>query len=120
MRRAVERQRHISNVLSDRSDGQNNRKGGRLRCELIACDLGDVLDMSRTGMRVKGKRSPGVKPGECYSITITGPGAKLTIGTRVVWVKKSGLFHSEVGLEFTEIPEHAEGAFKALVRSIMA
>lgn len=117
----MQRQRHIANVLADTQRGANNRKAGRLVCELVKCDLGEVLDLSRSGMRVKAKGTPGVKKGECYALTINGPGVRLTLGTKVVWVKKSGLLGGvELGLEFTTIPEEAKTAFSALVRAIVA
>lgn len=117
-------QRHISSVLADatsKAGGDNARKAGRLRCELVTCDLGVVLDLSRSGMRVKLDRSAVVNKGDEVRVVIAAPGTRLEVGTRVVWVKKRGLFGAgEAGLEFIALGEDSKRAFAALVRTIMA
>jgi hypothetical protein len=117
----VRQQRHISNVVAEPGFAGNHRKMGRLRCELISCDFGEVLDLSRTGMRVRLKTLTTVKKGETFALVINGPGARIEVGVLVVWTKKSGLFSGgEAGLEFIELSEDAKRGFAALVRSIMA
>lgn len=118
--RGMPRLRHISELLAGKPTGENNRKAGRLKCELIQCELGEVLDLSRSGMRVKSKSRSGVNKGEAYSLTIVGPGSKVTVGGRVVWLKKNGLFGAELGIEFISIPAEAAHEFARLVRTIMA
>jgi len=116
----MRQQRHIANVLGEQTSAENARKMGRLRCELINCELGEVLDLSKTGMRVRLKSLIAVKKGEQFAVVISGPGARVEIGVRVIWTKKSGLFSAgEAGLEFTAISEEAQRGFAALVRSIM-
>jgi len=116
----MRQQRHIANVLGEQSSTENARKMGRLRCELINCELGEILDLSKTGMRVRLKSLIVVKKGEQFAVVISGPGARVEIGVRVIWTKKSGFFSAgEAGLEFTAISEEAQRGFSALVRSIM-
>lgn len=117
----MQRQRHISNVVAEPGFADNNRKMGRLRCELISCDFGEVLDISKTGMRVRLKSRTQVKTGESFAIFITGPGARFEVGVRIIWIKKGGMFSGgEAGLEFINLSEDARRGFTALVRSIMA
>lgn len=118
----MERQRHITNVLGHSlEDAKNKRRAGRLRCELMACEFGEILDLSRTGMRVRVKGLSAYHIGDAYSLTIKGPGATFVVGAKVVWVKKTGLFNSgEMGVEFVQIPPEAQRGFATLVRSIMA
>lgn len=116
----VQRQRHISNVVSEAGFADNHRKMGRLRCELIHCDFGEVLDLSRTGMRVRLKSLTSVKKGDTYAVAINGPGARIEVGVRIVWTRKTGFLGSgEAGIEFIQISESAQRGFSALVRSIM-
>lgn len=118
----MERQRHITNVLGNSLQvAKNKRRAGRLRCELMFCDFGEILDLSRTGMRVKVKGLSAYSVGQAYSLTIKGPGATFVVGAKVVWVRKTGLFNSgEMGIEFVDIPAEAQRGFSTLVRSIMA
>ena len=116
----VERQRDISALLHDTQILAEARKAGRLNCELVDCDLGELSDISSTGMRVKVKSGPGLRVGDALNTTISGPGVTLTVGVRVVWMKKIGFFKSEVGLEFVEMNAEARLLFSRLVKSIVA
>lgn len=118
-------QRHIANVLAEATAAaaatKNTRKAGRLRCELVTSDLGEVLDLSRTGMRVRLLRSVVISQGELVRVVIAAPGTRLEVGAKVVWLKKRGLFTAgEAGLEFVALSDDATHAFAALVRMIMA
>lgn len=117
----MQRQRHISNVLGQPGFAANNRKMGRLRCELIHCDFGEVLDISKTGMRVRMKSLAAVKKGDTYAVVISGPGTRMEVGVRIIWLKKGGLLSGgEAGIEFIHISDDAQRGFSSLVRSIMA
>ncbi|MFM9958029.1 MAG: PilZ domain-containing protein [Phycisphaerales bacterium] len=117
--------RHISSVLADAAasgaSGENARKAGRLRCELVTCDLGEVLDLSRSGMRVKLRKGVIVAHGHEVRIVISAPGSNIEVGAKVVWLKRRGLFSAgEAGIEFTGLNDDTTRAFAKLVRTIMA
>ncbi len=89
-------------TLEPRQGGES-RGCGRLRCELMSCDLGEVADISASGMRVKSKRKPPVTVGERMKLAIHTDGVRTVIMAEVVWLKKQGWFRHELGLRFLDV-----------------
>ncbi len=81
----------------------NRRTGGRLEQEAVICDLGQVLDLSVTGMRVQCRRTPKEK----FSTHLCGLGVQMTVHGRVVWSKKIGLLKHEIGVESISLSAEA-------------
>ena len=84
-------------------EGGDHRGCGRLRCELIHCDLGEIADMSATGMRVKARSKPPVKVGERIKLTLRSVDIQSEVWAEVVWLKKKGWFRHELGLRFMDV-----------------
>jgi len=80
------------------------RRAGRMETESVACNLGPVLDLSATGMRVlcwKTPRSP-------MSIHLTGCETKLTVQGELAWTRRVGLFRKLAGIHFVGVtPEQS-------------
>lgn len=99
-----------------------DRRRNRVRVVLLRCWLGDVVDLSQTGMRVRSRRKP-LLSSEPEPITLIG-GAKgseeeLALTARVVWVRRSGLFHHEIGLTFVNMTEATAAAVARLARDYL-
>ncbi len=81
----------------------NLRKKNRVNVVLLECDLGQLLDLSLTGLRLRSKRRPQLGS-EPFSIALSISGEpELTLTARVVWVRRAGLTSHEVGLEFVNV-----------------
>ncbi len=86
----------------------NKRRHGRVRCQEIRCSLGDVVDISASGMRCRTRIKP--PKNRVFAIVIDGLGDPITVGAKAVWTKRVGLFSREVGLVFEIIsPESIQG-----------
>jgi hypothetical protein len=83
----------------------NRRKSGRLRVAEVQCSLGEVMDLAATGMRVRGRGRPGVRTGQVCSMTLATPLGLLSARAEVVWVRREGFWHHELGLTFVEMSE---------------
>ncbi len=82
--------------------GPNKRGKGRLRCELLTCELGSVRDVSATGARIDcGKVCP-VQPGQTLPLTLRAGGQSLAAIVRVAWVRRSGQDCCQAGVAFVE------------------
>lgn len=68
----------------------------------IVSDLGEVLDMSKAGMRLKSGNSK-LSNGDVLGVTIRNHEHKLAITARVAWVKKTGWKSREIGLQFLDV-----------------
>lgn len=56
----------------------------------FSCFLGQIVDMSKSGMKVRCEGKPELTPGRYVEISVTSPFQRITLKTRVVWVRKSG------------------------------
>ena len=100
------------------SDGPNNRKAGRVRCQQITCSLGEVRDLSATGLRVLCKRNEGISAGQvvCFRL-YTLEGAELQVMVHVAWVRKAGWRKHEMGMKFLDVSPELRLALLQLCRA---
>lgn len=81
----------------------NQRRHGRLRVIGVQCSLGEVLDIAPMGMRVRCRGGTPVPVGQHLTLTMTTPLGLLALEAEVLWIRKAGLRHSEVGLAFVNM-----------------
>lgn len=72
-----------------------------METESIACNLGPVLNLSATGMRVLCWKTP-KNP---VTIELVGCETHLTVQGEVAWIQKVGLFRRVVGIHFVGLTE---------------
>ncbi len=107
------------------SRGLEGRRHGRLHTELLTCNLGVVIDLSASGMRVACHGRMRVQKDQALAMEVCSVRGRLALKTRVIWTRKTGFFRYQVGLEFTEMTpalqvelrEIARLAVKSLVMS---
>lgn len=102
--------------IADAPKKQDNRIRGRLRVELLKCKLGDVQDLSSTGMRVRRRGRLMVKKGEVHEVTLTSLVGKQTVQARVMWIKRCGFFKHDIGLKFEGLTPEIEKGITAIAR----
>ena len=61
----------------------------RFRTNLLSTNLGEVVDISATGTRVRGNRRPTLTIGQVIPLTIRSPQCKVVVQCRVVRVSKA-------------------------------
>jgi hypothetical protein len=80
------------------------RRHGRVRCQDIACTLGEIQDISASGMRVKVKHVK-AEQGMIVSVGLEGLDGPMLLDCRVVWARRTGFFGREVGLAFEHLTD---------------
>lgn len=101
--------------------GTEQRRAGRFRCELLHTNLGDVIDMSATGMRIQSRRRP-VRPN--VTLTIRTLDDKVRVRARIVRVVQQDKRSWELGVQFVNLsPELHErlneiGRYAAIRRAV--
>jgi hypothetical protein len=85
----------VSRMRSER------RRFGRIRSQVIGCNLGLIQDVSAGGLRIERRRP---LSGE-HRVEIHTRQSTLTLRARVAWSKSTGWFRRQVGLEFIEITD---------------
>ena len=109
-----------SAIPSPAVDSRNDerRRRGRIRTPGIACSLGEVLDMSGTGLRFATGGKPGCAVGQRVRVTIAGPSGPFIVTVRPVWIRRTGMFRNEVGACFEDLDDASRARIVELVRRI--
>lgn len=92
------------------------RRHGRLLQKLLHCNIGQIVDLSANGMRIR-SRKKSLEVDQQIEIVLTGLTMPAPIFARVVWIKRAGLFGGyDMGMEL--INTNAEAVrFLAMVAS---
>jgi hypothetical protein len=96
--------------------GANKRRFGRVVCQDIQCTLGEILDLSAGGARVKCRSKP-PDVGKHFNMELRTLDGALLMDCVVRWVRKSGLFGHQVGVEFCDLTDEHRRALTALARA---
>lgn len=83
----------------------------------MVCSLGEVLDLSASGLRVRCQGRPPCVVGQRINVTITGNDGPFLIALRPVWMRKVGMFKHELGACFEDMSEETRLQLLNLVRS---
>lgn len=94
----------------------NSRRHGRVRCQHVWCSLGEVVDLSASGLSARCRGRPMYRAGEPIVVSIEGLEGPFDVAARVVWVKRTGLFRHEVAVAFLAMSRAARAALTALGR----
>jgi hypothetical protein len=98
--------------------GEDPRRGApRQPTETLNCHLGEVLDISSTGVRVRCPSKPPFSPGAVTTITFTFQGGKLQVRVQERWRKRRGLRGAhEIGMMFVKNSPNVLKAIESLVK----
>ncbi len=110
--------RHHSSLPIDPAS-DDKRKKGRLRCELLVCELGQVVNMSASGLRVRCDEPPDLSVGQETELTLRIQNETLPVKVKVEWIKEVDRHH-EVGFEFMEVTPELAFNLMNLARTSMA
>lgn len=94
------------------------RRTGRLRTEPVRCDLGEVVDLSSAGLKVRGR---GRRPdrADVFPLQLHAAAGTFTAPVRIVRCTRRGLFGYEIGLEFVEPDGQTREHILAMARAAM-
>jgi hypothetical protein len=96
-------------LTAAKSVADNRRRGGRIRVYGVRTSFGHVLDLSSGGVRLRAGRT--VPPaGASLEMSIQTQDGPQVVKARVAWVKKTGFFSHELGLEFVGVSPEARAA----------
>lgn len=98
--------------------GDNRRRHGRIRCDGVSCSIGEVLDLSPTGLRVSGSGF-GINVGGLVQFTLNGPDGPVDVRGRVAWLRRK-LFWFEAGLTFVDLSPATRRSISEIARVMSA
>ena len=103
--------------LNVQPSARDARKFGRVKVEFTNSSLGDVLDISGGGMRVRSTHRLRFKLGDVVDIGIGSPHGKAVARARIVWLVKNGWRRTDLGCEFLGLTPEARETLRLIGRS---
>lgn len=97
--------------------GSNARRHGRLQTRDLTCSLGEVLDISASGMRVVTKSIRSVHAGEQAACSVGSVHGSFSIYVRVAWARRVSLAKWELGIEFVDPTPAASEVLSRIARA---
>jgi DnaJ-like protein/PilZ domain-containing protein len=98
------------------ADGTDPRRANpRHSGEVFSCVLGEVVDVSSAGLRVRCKQKPPFSEGALTTIKLAFKGGKLQVSVQERWRKRRGFRGYEIGMKFVSNSPSAMAAIDSLV-----
>lgn len=69
----------------------------------LKCPMGDVMDLSITGLRARSRHRPEMKPGDSVTLVVESESQQIRVTGRAVWVKRAGWRAFEIGVQFIDV-----------------
>ncbi len=104
--------------LSSLAEGKDPRRGApRQTTDTLNCHLGEVMDISKTGVRIRCASKPPFTPGSVTTITFIHPGGKLQVFVQERWRKRKGIRGCyDIGLMFVKNSPKALKTIESLMK----
>jgi len=101
------------------SYGENMRRHGRVRCGSVASEIGEIQEISASGLKVRTRLEPSPVD-SVIDLTLGSTDGAFSIKAKVVWVRPIGVRYYELGLEFVDLSKAAYDGLIAIVRRSVA
>ncbi|MEM1354192.1 MAG: DnaJ domain-containing protein [Planctomycetota bacterium] len=98
------------------SSSHVQREAERFEPTSVRCGLGEVVDMSGAGMRLRSSKKPPVISGQVLLLELVCDGAKLGVKAQVRWWRRVNLGRYELGLKFVRLTREASATLEAVAR----
>lgn len=89
------------------------RRDDRFFTTALSCPVGEVVDVSRSGFRLRSLKRPPLKVGQSHEILLRAGGQQVRVAARVQWVKRTRLVPPRFELGF-QIVDHRPGIGAAI------
>lgn len=95
------------------------RRHGRIAVRDVRCDLGVLVDVSASGMRVRSRTSGMLgRIGELVTTTVDSQVTEpFEVSARVVWARRIGFRRFDAGFEFLGLDADARAGLASLARN---
>lgn len=98
------------------SGGTQRRRFERHPTEAVRCDVGDVLDLSGSGVRLQTATKPPIEVGQIARITLKFSGKVARLQVQARWIKRAGLKRHEIGLKFINTTPKTRAVIDSVAR----
>lgn len=95
---------------------RGQRAEERFTTDQLTSTLGEIIDLSGSGLRVRRNDTKGIDIGKVFPVTIKSSQCQITLKSRVIRIKRTGFRQVEIGLAFVEIKPGLRNALHHLAR----
>lgn len=108
----------LRSLFANRTRGgeQHPRQHDRHDVETVRCELGELIDLSRSGMRLASTGPAPVTAGQVVTLHLDHHQGVIDVTAVVRWSRRTGLKRHEVGLEFASLTEKKQNQLEQLAR----
>ncbi|MEM1107382.1 MAG: DnaJ domain-containing protein [Planctomycetota bacterium] len=104
-------------VASHESHDDPRRRMPRHETDVVTCPLGDIMDLSGTGMRVGFKGRCAVKVGQTVPVKLKTPHGSVAVAARAIWRRRTGLLGGcQIGFHFDGLKPNQVVALATIAR----
>lgn len=98
----------IDNGKAIDSDVEQRRRHGRVSCEMLSCQLGEVINLSASGVKIQGKGTTEHKADDRIGLDLKCLDHELHATARIAWTNQEDNTF-QIGMEFVDLtPDQAQ------------
>jgi hypothetical protein len=102
------------NSSSQPTVGSDRRCEKRHATNLLSCVVGDVVDVSASGMKLRCQSKPPVKVGQVVDTKLNSGTQRIAVQAQILWIKRRGLRSYTLGVQFVNIKSGLKRAIESL------
>ncbi|RNC80287.1 MAG: PilZ domain-containing protein [Phycisphaera sp.] len=99
------------------SIADDRRDAGRIQCQELRSNVGEIVDASSTGLRIKGKLPSGSRPMSTVMINVSSDDQVLSLNCEIRWIKKQAFRGTTFGVAFLDISEDQRRQLWQMIRT---
>ncbi len=107
-------------LSADPEPATDQRRHRRVLTPSVRCTLGDVVDISAAGMRVRCPGKATCAIGQRVMVTIESDTTRFEVALRPVWTREIEPGYADIGACFEDVDESTRVKLLGLVRAVVA
>lgn len=102
-------------LKSSRQNLDNDRRcDERHENNALSCQIGDVVNISASGMKLKCEGKPPIKVGQTIDIKLDSGSQRVSVQASVIWIRRRGFKSFLIGMKFVNIKNSLKAAIDSL------
>jgi hypothetical protein len=104
----------LSSVQTDRS--HDFRRAGRIRCREVTSNLGEVMNISASGMRLRARGGRPPAENTKLPLRVASPFGSFEVPAKVIWVERAGFRKWDIGVRYEALTKQASDVLQHIAR----
>jgi hypothetical protein len=103
MLRKINTDQYVGRAAVSGPARSEKRRGGRIKCSSITCELGHVEDLSACGLRIHTRKKPTSQVGDDRELTLKCDDESIVVAATCVWIRVDDRCEFDLGWELREV-----------------